>query len=43
MTSTNDANILNNKDNSYFNNPDNIEENKDYSDNININEGKYLL
>ena len=43
MTSTIDANILNKKDNSDFDNPDNIEDNKDYSDNININEGKYLL
>ena len=43
MTSTIDANILNKKGNSDFDNPDNIEDNKDYSDNININEGKYLL
>ena len=43
MTSTNDANILNNIDNSNFDNPDLIEDNKDYSDNININNGKYLL
>lgn len=38
MTSTIDTNMLTNKENS--NNPNNIEDRKDSTKNININEGK---
>ena len=39
MTSTNDTNMLNNMESSSFQN-NNIEDKRDISNNININEGK---
>lgn len=39
MTSTNDTNMLNNMESSGFQN-NNIEDKRDISNNININEGK---